>query len=106
MAKLADKTYGQALFDLGLEENKLDEFQKEVEMLCSLFHENQELGALLVHPQIPREEKEAVLSACFDGKVSDEISGFLHIQTYRYSLCDLRCSSFRGTERKDRGKTS
>lgn len=79
MAKLADKTYGQALFDLGLEENKLDEFQKEVEMLCSLFHENQELCALLVHPQIPREEKEAVLSACFDGKVSDEISGFLHI---------------------------
>lgn len=81
MAKLADKTYGQALFDLGLEENKLDEFQKEVEMLCSLFHEKSRLGQLLlVHPQIPREEKEAVLSACFDGKVSDEISGFLHIR--------------------------
>lgn len=79
MAKLADKTYGQALFDLGLEENKLDEFQKEVEMLCGLFKENPKLSELLVHPQISKEEKEAVLSECFDNRVSDEISGFLHI---------------------------
>lgn len=79
MAKLADKTYGQALFELGLEENKLDEFQREIEMLCGLFKENPDLLALLVHPQISKEEKEAVLTGCFDSRVSDEISGFLHV---------------------------
>lgn len=79
MAKLADRTYGQALFDLGLESGRLDEFQAEIEMIQTLFKENPELLPLLTHPQISREEKERVLAECFDGKVSDETAGFLNI---------------------------
>ena len=32
MAKLVDKTYGQALFDLGIEDGKIDEYAKQVEV--------------------------------------------------------------------------
>jgi F-type H+-transporting ATPase subunit delta len=79
MAKLVSKTYGDALFDLAVEENKIDALVDEVKDVKEALIENPELFKLLNHPKIVKEEKEKIIENIFDGKVSKELAGFLKI---------------------------
>lgn len=79
MAKLVSTTYGDALFDLALEENKVDELYEEIQALDRSFQENEELLKLLNHPEVIKEEKLSVIDNVFKGRVSDESVGFLRI---------------------------
>lgn len=79
MAKVADKTYGQALFDLGLEEDCLDVYASQAAVICALFRAHPEFIKLLNHPGISKEEKISVIENCFKGKVDDALTGFMII---------------------------
>ena len=79
MAKLVSKTYGDALFELAVEENTMDATAKEAEAVLDAFAENEELLNLLNHPKVTREEKIKVIENIFKGEVSDNIVGFLVI---------------------------
>ena len=57
MAKLVSKTYGDALFEVALEKNQLDEFLDEVKAAQTAIEENKELFKLMSHPKIVKEEK-------------------------------------------------
>ena len=46
MAKLVSKTYGDALFEVALEKNQLDEFLDEVKAAQTAIEENKELFKL------------------------------------------------------------
>ena len=61
MAKLISKIYGDALFELALEENKLDLFYNESKLIRQVFLDNSELIKLLNHPQIDSNEKKSVI---------------------------------------------
>ena len=56
MAKLVSTTYGDALFELALEENKIDLVSEEVTFLKDVFKENDELLKIMNHPKVPKEE--------------------------------------------------
>ncbi len=77
MAKLVSKTYGDALFELAISEDKLDVLFDEAKGLVTVFSENQELMKLLNHPKVVKEEKIKVIENIFKGKVSDDMTGFL-----------------------------
>ncbi len=77
MAKLVSKTYGDALFELALEEDKLDLFFAESEVIRQVFLENRELIKLLNHPKIDKEEKISVMEDIFKDRASNEFVGFL-----------------------------
>ena len=77
MAKLVDKTYGDALFELALENNQTDTYLDECLGILDILKENEELLKLLTHPKISKEEKEKVVENVFKGRVSDDITGFL-----------------------------
>lgn len=79
MAKLVSKTYGEALFEIAMEENKARELMEEIQAVQRTLKENPELDKLLVHPGIPKQEKVQVISNIFKGRVSDELAGFLEI---------------------------
>lgn len=79
MAKLVSKTYGDALFELAIEENSLDVIAKEAQAVLDAFAENEELLNLLNHPKITREEKVKIVENIFKGNVSDNTVGFLVI---------------------------
>ena len=79
MAKLISKTYGDALFELAVEENKVDELLGEIEQLQEILKSNEEFGKLLTHPKIIKEEKLKVVTNVFKGRISDELLGFLTI---------------------------
>ena len=79
MAKLISKTYGDALFELAVEQGKVDALLEEIEQLQHVLSENEEFGRLMNHPKIIKEEKIQVAKNVFEGRMSDELLGFLTI---------------------------
>lgn len=79
MAKLVGTTYGEALFELAVEEGKEDEFLDEIIQLKELLGQNPDFGKLMNHPKILKENKLEVLEEVFKGRISDELLGFLHL---------------------------
>ncbi len=77
MAKLISKTYGEALFELAIEEQKLDVLFEEAKAVRDILRENADFGKLMGHPKIPREDKIKVAEEVFKGRVSEELTGFL-----------------------------
>ena len=77
MAKLISKTYGDALFELAVEEDKVDALLEEIRQLQQVLSENGEFGRLMNHPKIIKEEKIQVAKNVFGGRLSDELLGFL-----------------------------
>ena len=74
MAKLVSATYGDALFELAVEESKVDSLYAEATDCLKVFEENSELGRLLNHP---KSEKEKVIENAFGQFVSKDITGLL-----------------------------
>lgn len=79
MAKLVSTTYGDALFELALEENRLDELLEEVELVASLIRENEDLTKLMNHPKINKEEKIKIVENIFDERISKELVGLMRM---------------------------
>lgn len=77
MAKLISKTYGEALFELAVEEQNLDVLFEEAKAVRDILRENSDFGKLMSHPKIPREDKVKVAEEVFKGRVSGELTGFL-----------------------------
>jgi F-type H+-transporting ATPase subunit delta len=79
MAKLVENVYGDALFELAKEENKVDEFFEEVTGLIQVLSENPDLTKMMTHPHISKEEKLQTVETVFKGKISDEIIGLMRM---------------------------
>ncbi len=79
MAKLVSKTYGEALFELSVEEGKEELFLEEIELIKEILDSNPDFAKLMNHPKILKEEKLEVLENVFKGRISDELLGFLHL---------------------------
>lgn len=79
MAKLIAGTYGDALFELAVEENRTDSLMQEIETLQAVLKENSDFEKILVHPEIPLSKKLQVIEDVFKGQISDALTGFLRI---------------------------
>ena len=79
MAKLVSKTYGDARFELALEENRIDSLTEEIEAVKAILDENKDFEKIMIHPEIPQEQKLSVIEDVFKGRVSDALTGFLRI---------------------------
>lgn len=77
MAKLVEKTYGDALFDLSVDSSKVDELFEEAKAVKAVLKENAELMQLLTHPKVDKEEKEKVVENVFRDRVSADMTGFM-----------------------------
>ncbi len=89
MAKLVSKTYGDALFELALEENKIDSLQAEVSVVLTVLRENQDLGKLMNHPKVSKEEKIAMTEEIFKNRVSNEVAGLIHMLVEKDHFVDI-----------------
>ena len=61
MAKLVTGTYGEALYELAVEEKKEKEFLSEVTSLIDILKENPDFSAMMNHPKLLKEEKAEAL---------------------------------------------
>lgn len=129
MAKLVSKTYGDALFEVAAEENRMDALLDEADGILTVLRENAGLSKVMTHPKIVKEEKLDLIDHIFKGRVSDEMVGLMRmivekghfgelesvleyfiaagkgIQEYRYCLCYNSNGVIRCTERADHRKT-
>lgn len=79
MAKLAASVYGRALLELAGEEKKGLDFLEEIEEIEKVLKENPEFNSLMGHPGIPVCDKEEILKNVFQGRISEEMFGFLSL---------------------------
>ena len=79
MAKLAAEVYGEALFDLAVENGSIDTLAEQIKTAELAFSENPDFLELLTHPKITKEEKLSVVEAVFKGRVDDAVTGLLTV---------------------------
>ncbi len=77
MAKLVSKTYGDALFAVALEENRMDEFFEAVKVVADVLSTNEEFGELMNHPKIIKEDKVKIVEETFGKNVPKEVVGVM-----------------------------
>ena len=79
MAKLVSNVYGDALFELAMEQNQLDSYLEEAQGVLQVLQENEEFIQVRNHPKIIKEEKTQLLETIFKGRVSDEMVGLMRM---------------------------
>ncbi|MBQ0042112.1 MAG: ATP synthase F1 subunit delta [Lachnospiraceae bacterium] len=105
MAKLVGGTYGEALYNLALEEGREDQFLEEAQALLTVLEANPELSAVMMNPKIVREEKKSTMDSIFKGKISDELLAFidLTIEKERYGAINEILSYFISKMKEHKG---
>ncbi len=89
MARVVSKTYGEALFELALEENKLDLIEEQIKLLSETITATPDLVKLLTHPKITKEEKKDVIEKSFKGRFDNDIVGLLEIMVEKERAGEL-----------------
>ena len=79
MAKLVETTYGEALFELAVQESKVDELCEEAQAVIDIFKDNEDLVNVLKSPKVEKKEKEQLIENIFKKFVSEDITGLLVI---------------------------
>ena len=79
MAKLVASRYANALFEAGLELNKLEVFQKDLKHISNILEGEVEIQTILSHPKISKNEKKDLLNKLFGKSVSHEMLNFLYV---------------------------
>ena len=77
MAKLVSKTYGDALFAVASEEDRMDEFFEAAVGLIEVLRANEDFGKLMSHPKIMQEDKVKIIEETFGGRIPKEMLGLL-----------------------------
>lgn len=92
MAQLVSKNYGKAFFELALESNNLDTYEKEAKIVIEALSSDETFKSIINHPEISQENKFQMLKNIFEGKVSESFFGLFKIvftkrrETY---LCEI-----------------
>lgn len=77
MAKIVSKTYGDALFSLAIEQNRLDEFYDAACAMAEALRQNVEFEKLMRHPQFTKEQKATIIEDTFREQIPKEMIGML-----------------------------
>ena len=89
MAKLVSKVYGDALFELAIEENKLESVWDEVRVIEKALDDNPDFLPTLKHPDMSMEKKQALLKEVFGGKLSNDVMGLIDVMVRKNRIGDL-----------------
>ena len=79
MASRVDKIYGDAYISVKTDEDDLLEALEEAKAVKEILDSNTDFVNFLNHPQITKEEKMEAAKNVFNGRVSDDMTGFLMI---------------------------
>jgi len=79
MAELVSKTYSEAIFEVALEEGRLNELQKEFDFVVASFTAYPEFYEIIKTPKISITEKKTVIQETFGGSISQTLLNFLKI---------------------------
>jgi len=90
MYEFLDKRYALALYQVGEEKNKVEEFIEELSSICNLIDKNEDFYQVIKHPQISTQKKKVVFSNIFKGNIDDDLLSFLLILIEKGRILFLR----------------
>ena len=77
MAKLVSKTYGDALFAVASEENRMDEFFESAKAVSQILRTSKDFSKLMNHPKIIKEDKVKIVEETFCAQIPKEMIGLM-----------------------------
>ena len=90
MYEFLDKRYALALYQVGEEKNKVEEYLRDLRNICDLIDNNQDFYQVIKHPQISTQKKKIAFTNIFKGKIDDELLSFLLILIEKDRILYLR----------------
>lgn len=74
-----DRRYAMAIYKVGEEKGKVEEYLEQLREVVDLIYSNDDMMMLLKHPEISTARKKHAFERIFKGRVDDEIYTFLLI---------------------------
>lgn len=79
MAGIVSKNYSDALFALAQEDQKLDLFKEQLDLVTDSVKQDDKFAAVMAHPKISKEEKKAMIEAVFGKSIDHMLLNFLKL---------------------------
>lgn len=79
MAKLVGRRYAEALFEVAIELDKLEQFRDEILFISQVFQNEPKLNIIIQHPKISKAEKKDIINSIFKDRVCQEILNLMYI---------------------------
>lgn len=79
MAELIGRRYAEALYEVALELDKLEEFKTEIKIVVDIFKAEPKLKTIFEHPKLSKNEKKDIIDSIFKDRVSQEILNLCYI---------------------------
>ena len=73
------RRYAEAFFSIAQEQNKVDQYQQELEKLVQIIEETENLKEYLAHLLVPANEKKEIVAKIFSDQISSTTLNFLNI---------------------------
>lgn len=86
------KAYADALFELSIEENILDEIMDQTLFLKQVMEENADFVKLLGAPTVTKDEKAAITDNVFSGKINKHLLNFIKVMIQRKDTAEMNSS--------------
>ena len=86
------KAYADALFELSIEENILDEIMDQTLFLKQVMEENADFVKLLNAPTVTKEEKAVITDNVFSGKINKHLLNFIKVMIQRKDTAEMNSS--------------
>ncbi|WP_234122314.1 F0F1 ATP synthase subunit delta [Clostridium hydrogenum] len=77
MYEYLDRRYALALYEVGAEKNKVDQYIKDFSEIVDLINANNDIQQIINHPKISTSGKKKMFMDIFQGKVDKEMLSFL-----------------------------
>ena len=79
MAELIAERYAQAAFDIGIEQDRIQQIQRDAGVVRSVLAENPDLKRFLSMPTVSAEQKYNAMAKIFEGEIEEPVAGLLHV---------------------------
>ena len=77
--KYISKAYGEALFAIAMEQNKVTGYAEKLELLTKILHENPEYPMYLSTPALPLSERISAIQEAFGSEMPEDVVSFLKL---------------------------
>lgn len=90
MYEYLDRRYALAIYKVGEEKGKVEEYLQDLREICDLISTNQEFYEVIKHPQISTSKKKKTFISIFKGNIDEELLSFLLILIEKDRILYLR----------------
>ena len=90
MYEYLDKRYALALYEVGEEHNKVEEYLNDLREICDLIDTNKDFYEVIKHPQISTKKKKETFMNIFKDRIDTQLLSFLLILIEKDRILFLR----------------